>query len=261
MSGMKLLAIDAGNSRIKWGLADVQGVQGWVRRGVVDTSAASTLAQALGDLPPLTRVVASNVAGTAVRKVIDGVAPHCTWVSGRVTQCGVRNGYADPTQLGADRWAALIGAWKIAGVGTRGVVVVNAGTTMTVDALSHEGVFLGGMIVPGMDLMRASLDRGTAQLHLQAGGFHYFPDNTADAIMSGAVNALTGAIDRMRGYLAETMAETALTAPLTAPLTLISGGAAPVLLPCLRESATLGRIESVDNLVLEGLLEIARDSG
>lgn len=251
---MNLLAIDAGNSRIKWGLADVQGVQGWVRRGVVDTSAVATLRQALGDLPPLTRVVASNVAGAAVREVIDNITPQCLWVSGRAVQCGVRNGYADPAQLGADRWAALIGAWKISGAAT---VVVNAGTTMTVDALSHEGVFLGGMIVPGIDLMRASLDRGTAQLRLQPGGFHYFPDNTADAIMSGAVNALTGAIDRMRGYLVEAMAETEHTAPLT----LISGGAAPMLLPCLRESAALGRIECVENLVLDGLLEIARESG
>lgn len=248
---MNLLAIDAGNSRIKWGLADTQG---WVRRGVVDTAAAATLPKAFGNLPPLDRVVASNVAGAAVREAIDNIAPQCLWVSGRAAQCGVRNGYADPTQLGADRWAALIGAWKISGVAT---VVVNAGTTMTVDALSHEGVFLGGMIVPGMDLMRASLDRGTAQLRLQPGGFHYFPDNTADAIMSGAVNALTGAIDRMRGYLAETVAETGPVAPFT----LISGGAAPMLLPCLRESAALGRIEYVENLVLDGLLEIARESG
>jgi type III pantothenate kinase len=125
-------------------------------------------------------------------------------------------------------------------------VVANAGTTMTVDALSGEGVFLGGVIVPGLDLMRRALAAGTAQLPLLEGAFCYFPDNTADAIMSGAINALAGAIERMRGYLAQTGARDALV--------VLSGGSAPRILPQLN-----ARCELVDNLVLEGLLEIAHD--
>ncbi len=118
---------------------------------------------------------------------------------------------------------------------------------MTVDALSADGVFLGGVIVPGLDLMRASLDAGTAQLRLAQGAFYYFPDNTADAIMSGAINALTGAIERMRGYMEET--------GQGSPLVVLSGGAAALLQPRLNTS-----VEWVDNLVLEGLLEIANQS-
>jgi type III pantothenate kinase len=116
---------------------------------------------------------------------------------------------------------------------------------MTVDALSGDGVFLGGVIVPGLDLMRASLDRGTAQLKLRQGAFYYFPDNTADAIVSGAVNALAGVIDRMRGYMEETGQGT--------PLVVLSGGAAALIKPRLNVA-----VELVDNLVLEGLLEIAK---
>ena len=118
---------------------------------------------------------------------------------------------------------------------------------MTVDALSSEGVFLGGVIVPGLDLMRASLDSGTAQLRLQQGAFYYFPDNTADAIMSGAVNALAGTVERMRGYMEET--------GQGSPRVVLSGGAAMVIKPRLHVAATA--LEVVDNLVLDGLLEIA----
>jgi type III pantothenate kinase len=118
---------------------------------------------------------------------------------------------------------------------------------MTVDALSRDGVFLGGCIVPGVALMRAALDRGTARLKSQPGAFYYFPDNTADAIMSGAVNAMAGAIDRMRAYMAET--------GQGAPLIVLSGGDAALIQPRLNE-----KVELADNLVLEGLLEIAKQT-
>ena len=245
---MNLLVIDAGNSRIKWGWADVSG---WLRRAWIATADAANLGNEWKDMPAPDRIVIANVAGERVREAITRVLAGYTtvpiWVRGRDQQCGVKSGYADPAQLGADRWAALIAAWKFFGNTGRACVVVNAGTTMTVDALSADGVFLGGVIVPGLDLMRASLDAGTAQLRLAQGAFYYFPDNTADAIMSGAINALTGAIERMRGYMEET--------GQGSPLVVLSGGAAALLQPRLNTS-----VEWVDNLVLEGLLEIANQS-
>lgn len=243
---MRILAIDAGNTRIKWGVADGTG---WLRRAWIATGDAADFARELKDFPALQRIVIANVAGARVRDALAqvavayGVAPQ--WVVGRIEQCGVRSGYADPAQLGADRWAGLIAARKLFGSDGRACVVVNAGTTMTVDALSGEGVFLGGIIVPGAELMRASLDRGTAQLRQQPGAFYYFPDNTADAIMSGAVNALAGAVDRMRGYMEETGQGT--------PRVVLSGGASALLRPRLNAV-----VELVDNLVLEGVLEIAQ---
>lgn len=242
---MNILAVDAGNSRIKWGLADGER---WLRRDSLDTANAAHVGDALKDLPLPVCIVVSNVAGegvgAAIRQALAGYAVTPLWAQSQAQQCGVRSGYADPAQLGSDRWAGLIAAWhrfKCA------CVVVNAGTTMTVDALSNEGVFLGGVIVPGLDLMRNALSSGTAQLKLQQGAFHYFPDNTADAIMSGAVNALTGAIDRMCAYMAEIGQGT--------PLVVLSGGGAVLIQPRLNQ-----RVELVDNLVLEGLLEIAQEN-
>ena len=123
-------------------------------------------------------------------------------------------------------------------------MVVSAGTTMTVDALTADGVFLGGMIVPGADLMRAALARGTAGLRPRGGKFAFFPARTADAIESGAINALAGAVERMLRFMEE--------AGQAQPLTLVSGGAAQLVAPQLN-----GTVEVVDNLVLEGLVRIA----
>ncbi len=241
---MNVLAIDAGNSRIKWGFADDSG---WLRHAWLATADAGAIGAAIQDLPAPGRIVISNVAGNGVRDALTaalapvGVPP--LWVQGREQQCGVKSGYADPAQLGSDRWAGLIAAWKQQGCAC---LVVNAGTTMTVDALSHDGVFLGGVIVPGLELMRNALAHGTAQLKLAPGEFCYFPDNTADAIMSGAINALAGAVERMRTFM--------MQAGQGAPQVLLSGGVAQRLQPRLNVHSTL-----VDNLVLDGLLEIVRE--
>jgi type III pantothenate kinase len=240
---MNILAIDIGNTRIKWGLAQDSG---WLRQGWVATAQPAELASAFAAVPVPGRIVISNVAGTTVQAQVAALlplavrAPH--WLVSTALQCGVRSSYADPAALGPDRWAALIGAWHLAGAAC---VVVNVGTTMTVDALNGEGVFLGGCIVPGAALMHDALARDTANLARRAGEFRYFPDNTGDAIASGAVNALAGAVERVVRYLQESAGNE--------PRVLLSGGDAALVEPRLNLRATV-----VDNLVLEGLLQIAR---
>ena len=243
---MSLLAIDAGNTRIKWG---VYGSGRWLARDALDTAAAANLRAAIATQGPLDRAVIANVAGPDAAAAIAaalpaGVRPH--WVVAQSEACGVRSGYAQPETLGADRWAALIGARHLH---DGACVVVNAGTTMTVDALSSESIFLGGCIVPGFDLMKSALAANTAQLALRAGRFSYFPDNTGDAIASGALNALAGAVERMCRYVAE-IGE-------GEPALVLSGGNATLLAAQLD-----GRARVVDNLVLEGLVQIgANDVG
>jgi type III pantothenate kinase len=107
-------------------------------------------------------------------------------------------------------------------------------------------VFLGGLIIPGLDLMRASLAGNTAQLELRDGVFQYFPECTENAIVSGAVNALCGAIERMLRFMQESGE--------LVPFVALSGGAVAWLQERLN-----ARVELVDNLVLEGLLRIALD--
>lgn len=243
---MNMLVIDVGNTRIKWGFSEGGG---WMRQGWVDTARAGELAGEFAALPPVQRTVISNVAGAAARMrlaaALNAVAPEPLWIISTAAQCGVSSGYAAPETLGPDRWAALIGAWHLTGAAC---VVVNVGTTMTVDALSAEGVFLGGCIVPGATLMRDALARDTANLSAREGAFSYFPDNTGDAILSGTVNALAGAIERMVRYLEESTGAT--------PPVILSGGGAALV-----EKRLNAPVVVVDNLVLEGLLQIALQSG
>src|SRR5262245_54510990 len=241
----RVLAVDAGNSRIKWGLHDGEG---WLVQGWTATAQPAALAGAWKKLPRPDAVVACNVAGERVRRAIaaaaKGLRAPARFTVSRARQCGVASSYDRPGQLGADRWAALIGAWRL----FHGpCVVVNAGTAMTVDALNGEGVFLGGIIVPGVDLMRESLKRRTAGLRPEKGRFAYFPASTDDAIASGVLNALAGAVERMQRFMREAGEPT--------PLVVVSGGAAGSIAPHLNVPA-----EVVDNLVLEGLVRIARDS-
>jgi type III pantothenate kinase len=218
-------------------------MQSWIA-----TAEAGQLGTAWAAFPQPGRIVVSNVAGDAVRERIAAALAQLfhtepEWIASRKQQCGIVSSYSQPEQLGPDRWAALIGAWhRFHGP----CIVVGAGTTVTVDALSGEGVFLGGLIIPGFDLMRESLARNTAQLKLQEGDYHYFPDNTANAIKSGAINALCGALERMLRFLQESGE--------IMPFIALSGGAAGLI-----EGRLNARVEVVENLVLEGLLRIALD--
>jgi type III pantothenate kinase len=239
---MRILAIDAGNTRIKWGVHEDGS---WRVQGGIATTRAARLAREWVKLDAPDAIIAANVAGAGVARSIMAAARRFRrrvhFVKGAGRQCGVKNSYDRPAQLGADRWAALIGARHL----HRGpCVVVNAGTTLTADALAADGVFLGGMIIAGLDLMRGALARSTAQLRPRRGDFAYFPARTADAIESGAVNALAGAVERMLHFMRQAGQES--------PLTVVSGGAAPFLAPHLN-----GTVEVVDNLVLDGLVRIA----
>jgi type III pantothenate kinase len=229
---MRILCIDSGNTRIKWGLREGDA---WVEQGV-----------GLPDGIVADRIVACNVGGVSPRLTIEALAQRLNvpldWLRAQAEQCGVTNGYDHPDQLGADRWAALIGARSLHG---GDCLVVMCGTATTIDLLRADGRFEGGLILPGLDLMREALAGGTADLPAAAGGFVDQPRNTFDAIASGAVQATAGAIERMFRQLDQARD----------PLCLLSGGAAGGVSPRLTFPYRV-----VGNLVLEGLARCATAS-
>ncbi len=243
-----VLAIDVGNSRMKWAL---HGPRGWRAHGVVANAEVGTLAlRDWHNLPRPMRVVGVNVAGEAVRVRVEAqlarwrIAPE--WLLATAAACGVQNRYANPAQLGPDRWASLCGARRRALADDAlpaACVVVNAGTAVTVDALDGDGVFRGGLILPGVRLMLKALAENTASLKVTPGEVRPFPDNTADALYSGALSAVCGAIEMMRRRV-DPRAESVRC--------YLAGGGAPEISPHLNPP-----IELVDNLVLEGVLALA----
>ena len=162
------------------------------------------------------------------------------WFASTPQQGGVRNGYRNPAQLGCDRFASLIGAHAL--FPQQALIVATCGTATTVDALSPDGVFAGGMILPGLGLMASSLAGNTAQLPQVAHSLalpQMFADNTDDAIVSGCIAAQAGAIERALAAHAQQHA---------AVQCVLAGGAAAYIAPQLRVPHQI-----VDNLVLIGL--------
>ena len=240
-----LLAVDSGNTRIKWGLHDGHT---WLKQGAVAQGKKGLLEQEWKSLREPSRIVISNVGGVeakaALSEVISRWEAEPQWITAVDYQRGVRNYYTYPAQLGSDRWAALVAAWELEG---QGCLVVDAGTAMTVDALSDTGEFLGGIITPGIDLMQKMSLGGITSLKPEDGKYCDYPDNTADALYSGAIHAMAGAVERMAVLLAGTLGHV--------PECILSGGVAQQLQPRLTVNTKV-----VDNLVLQGLIVIARES-
>lgn len=237
---MSTLLIDAGNSRIKWALL-IRGQWAHLGTGVLADAATDW-----SRLEAPARVVVSNVAGPLVQQTIIqrcadwGLTPE--FIVATLHQCGVSNRYQQVEKLGSDRWAALIAAWHIE---RRACLVVNCGTATTVDALSDEGEFLGGLILPGITLMQQSLLAKAAQLREASGAVCDFPRNTADAMASGAVAATVGAILRQYALLGQPQGPC-----------LLSGGAAGHIADLLADLPLV----QIDNLVLHGLQRIAEET-
>ncbi len=250
---MDLLLLDLGNTRLKWGVfSDAQHGMDPQAHGAMLLESIETLAEELrarGATALRTAIgcaVAGSVAALRVEAQLALLGLRCHWIHALPQQCGVRNGYTLPGTLGADRWAALIGARRRHPLGA--ALVISVGTAVTIDCLADDGRFLGGVILPGFGLMLRALEMGTAGLKVPEGEFREFPNTTSDALMTGGALAIAGAARQMHERLGRLQRST--------PRVLLSGGAAPKL-----ELALGLAHESVEHLVFEGLLAIAAERG
>lgn len=251
-----LLLIDAGNTRVKWALVantntpcQRQDLGRWIASGMVEHARLHELADAWRG-QDIGRVLISNVAGSAMRAALEQPllalqAVPLEWFVAAPQRAGVRNNYRNPQQLGCDRFASAIGAHAL--YPEEALIVATCGTATTVDAVTPEGVFLGGMILPGLGLMASSLARNTAQLPQVAETLSVsepFADHTDAAIASGCLTAQAGAIERaVAAHVRNNAAGVRC---------ILSGGAAALIAPHLNVP-----YERIDNLVLIGLHHVA----
>ncbi len=238
-----ILLVDAGNTRIKWG---VRQAGAWVARGVCATREVASLGEAWAGFA-VSRALLSCVADGATRTTLAGVLPTGVaapfWVASVAEAHGVVSRYQPPQSLGADRFVALVAARRLF---SGPCLVVSVGTALTVDALTAEGVFLGGCIAPGPDLMTAALHRGTAGVREFTEVAAEFPETTGAAVATGVALAQAGVVDGMRARLHHQCGS-----PVTV---LLTGGARGGL----RDLLAAPLLE-LDDLVLEGLVWIAKD--
>jgi type III pantothenate kinase len=240
-----ILAIDAGNSRVKWGWHDGQSWSSIATVSLIEFAASSD------HINPFSvthedpqRIVISNVAGEGAHQLLVNWTSifdaEPLWLRAEAERCGVKNGYEQPERLGPDRWAALIAARA---VHNGPCLVVNAGTATTVDMLAGDGRFLGGAILPGVELMRFVLHEHTGRLPIEEGRLRDAPRNTLDAIETGCRHAQAGAVERLYRVFREVA---------SAPLCIVAGGAGRGLV----DQLTVPR-RYIENLVLDGLARIA----
>ena len=246
-----ILVVDVGNSRMKWALV---GTLGYVAQGIVPNAEIGTLSlRDWQNLPRPARALGVNVAGEAARVRVEGQLARwrvaMEWLVATGHACGVTNRYTQPSQLGADRWASCIAARRRANAADetpQPIIVVNAGTAVTIDSVDADGVFRGGMILPNMRLMLRSLAESTSALKVMPGGFQEFPTNNADGLYTGALHAVCGAIELARARVS--------TQGMPVRCYLAGGAASEI------GQHLAAPVELVDHLVLEGVLAIAAAS-
>lgn len=210
MSDTRALLFDVGNTRLKWGLLDKGCIHrtGSATHSNIHESGFSAL---MTRLPrDVDKVFASNVAGASFATRLSGVIGihcHCDirFVHCQKMAFGLTNAYKQPRRMGVDRWVAMIGARsEFSG----NLCVVDAGTAVTIDAIDKNGNHLGGQIIPGLALMSNALRSKAHDIspvmrtpRASPAGMGAFANSTDGAMLSGAVNAICGAIDRAERVL------------------------------------------------------------
>lgn len=250
-----VLLVDIGNTRIKWawwrggrlGAMHAAAHKGWTK--------ARYERRVLARRPEgVSRILVACVAGPRVERAFAAAARRATGVDPAFLESArhaarVTTRYREPWRLGVDRFVGAIGAHDLAG--RRGVCVVNAGTTVTIDLVDGRGVHLGGVILPGPEVMVGSLVSGTAGIgprareagrasgRTQRKGSP-FARSTRDAIWQGALHALAATVERVCSDARARLGRS--------PLVVLTGGAAARLGPLIRV-----RHVEVPDLVLRGI--------
>jgi type III pantothenate kinase len=245
-----VLLIDIGNTRIKWARL-VQGRIGEQSAAAhTDWTRDDFIQQVLSSGPRAERVFIGNVSGQRMADLARAAIVHAWQIEPRfvhspAAQAGIRNAYPEPAKLGVDRWLAMLGARAIE---PRPLCVVSVGTAMTIDGLDASGQHLGGVIVPGPELMVSSLLKNTSDIAQRAAGGQardeLFADNTLGAIQQGAVQALAALVERALDTLRKQLGQP--------PVLLLTGGGSARVQAAIHSP---GR--EIPDLVLRGLAVVA----
>jgi len=240
---MKLL-VDIGNSRVKWATLDKEGLspsQSFQRN---KTGIKASLNKAWKSLTDIEAVYVANVGGDKLGEQLAEWSEK-TWqltpksIKSEQKRFGVSNAYDEADKLGVDRWLSLIAARQHA---RQAQCIIDCGTAMTIDIVTRTGQHQGGMILPGLSLMRSSLASNTDALTEDEGEqeFKTLAANTYSAIQAGTLYSVTATLDRIISDLKLSFKNQIRF--------IITGGDAEQLLPLLPDD-----VHHYPDIVLKGL--------
>lgn len=246
------LLLDIGNARIKWALQSDAVLQSGNPLPHNGKAFKDVARPAWKEIDTPERVLVSNVRGEAYAKSVQ------TWIKRRwklapeflrpdTHECGVTHAYSNPSRLGADRWSGLI---AVNAKYSLPAIIVDCGTAITVDALDADSRHVGGLIIPGIELMKGSLSRTAPGIEL---GDDDTPQqsllarSTEAAVSGGVIYAAVSLIDRVLFDLKNELGKKSTT--------VLTGGDAQKLLPLLS-----GDVIHDPDLVLKGLSVFAEET-
>ena len=245
-----LLVVDVGNTQTHFGTyRDGQLVEHW-RFTTVRDSTADELGAVLRNLLELRGIGLADLDASIVSSTVPQLRPEWEAMAARYLDHrmlavgpGIKTGmalrYDNPREIGPDRLVNAVAAYeRVKGA----CVVVDFGTAVTFDPVSAEGEYLGGIIMPGVEISREALtNRAAALPKIELGTPRaLIGKTTIDAIRSGVIYGFAGAVDGiMRRLRAEMGAETE---------TIATGGLAEHIVPFTEEID-----ETDDLLTLTGL--------
>ena len=156
--------IDAGNSRIKWRICLDQIVES---RGVCPSKDIEVFLKVLDQIPSIEKIYIASVSHPSVlnRIVKYSSMRGCSLIEAKTKKitAGVTCGYSDPSVLGIDRWLGIVAAYNRFKLPC---IIIDSGTTLTVDIVSGDGRHLGGYILPGKEMSRNIINTGTQQIKI-----------------------------------------------------------------------------------------------
>jgi type III pantothenate kinase len=245
-----LLVVDVGNTQTHFGaFRDGELLEHW-RFATVRVSTADELGAALRNLLELRGYSFEELSSSIVSSTVPQLEPewkemaerylgHQMQVVGPGTRTGMAIRYDNPREIGADRLVNAVAIReRFGGAG----VCVDFGTATTFDVVSGEGEYLGGALLPGIEIsLEALSDRGARLPKVDlAPPRSVIGKNTIDAIRSGVVYGYAGAIDAiMRRLRSELGGQVSVVA---------TGGLARLVVPYCEE------LDDVDDLLtLTGL--------
>ncbi len=244
------LLVDVGNTRIKWASQLDQRLifaDAVVHRDHQDLSAL--IDRSWLNLEPPSRIMVSNVAGQRIEQAL------IDWIRGAWGAVpefvGVESGFLSFKSeycietLGIDRWMALL---ALRDQFELPAIVVSCGTAVTADVLTDKGLHIGGVIMPGLTMMREVLHQRTNGLSVASTEpIALIGRDTGQAMASGTRLAICGMIDRV---ILEAEHQGHLN-----PKLVLTGGDAQVVANALNRSVLIE-----PHLVLMGLMLIANQS-
>jgi len=245
---MKLL-IDIGNTRVKWAILESGHLgesDNFIRS---KTGIKASLNSHWKKLENISDVFVSNVAGeTIAQQLEDWTKKHWeispTFVKSESKKFGVTNAYDQPDQLGVDRWLALIAVRQHARQAT---CLIDCGTAITIDTVTKNGLHQGGLILPGLDMIRDALTKKVdiSDTTTEISEFQTLATNTYSAIQAGTLYTITASLNQIINDLRIEYDNKIRF--------IITGGSAETILPLLPEKTA-----HYPDVVLKGLAYYAR---